>query len=261
MKFTCNMFWDLYPLYSDDMVGKETKDVILEHLKECDCCRKRVESLRAEDRLLEEKIPLTTLEKKSFRQKFKKYNRTMWIDLTVIVTSILIIMASLLYMNRDEIWVMCLTGQLKLVEEAKTKEYRASVYYEKKTGQYWIEAPNLHIVDRVKYNLYWDAEGTSLAMFYEKNEIGQEEKIYHVNISVYEGANSGGYSYRLNGGSVLDIFSEELGRTVEGTVSVTFDGFVKDSMYNLGLQLVEENGDVHRKVMQINVYTKESKLL
>ena len=40
MKISCNIIEDLLPLYVDDAVSEDSRQLVEEHLKECASCRK-----------------------------------------------------------------------------------------------------------------------------------------------------------------------------------------------------------------------------
>ncbi len=46
MKKECNIVKDLLPLYLDDVCSKESKELVLNHLKNCDECQKELENLK-----------------------------------------------------------------------------------------------------------------------------------------------------------------------------------------------------------------------
>ena len=51
MKITCNIIEDLLPLYVDDMVSEDSRQLVEEHLKMCPACRKMQEEMQRENRL------------------------------------------------------------------------------------------------------------------------------------------------------------------------------------------------------------------
>ena len=51
MKITCNIIEDLLPLYIDDMVSEDSRQLIEEHLKECASCRKMLDEMKKENQL------------------------------------------------------------------------------------------------------------------------------------------------------------------------------------------------------------------
>ncbi len=51
MKITCNIIEDLLPLYVDDMVSEDSRQLIEEHLKTCLTCRKMQEEMQRENHL------------------------------------------------------------------------------------------------------------------------------------------------------------------------------------------------------------------
>lgn len=46
MKITCNIIEDLLPLYIDDMVSEDSRQLVEEHLKECAACRKMLDEMK-----------------------------------------------------------------------------------------------------------------------------------------------------------------------------------------------------------------------
>ena len=51
MKITCNVIEDLLPLYIDDMVSEDSRQLVEEHLKECASCRKMLDEMKKENQL------------------------------------------------------------------------------------------------------------------------------------------------------------------------------------------------------------------
>ena len=51
MKITCNIIEDLLPLYIDDMVSEDSRQLVEEHLKECVACRKKLDEMKKENQL------------------------------------------------------------------------------------------------------------------------------------------------------------------------------------------------------------------
>ena len=51
MKITCNIIEDLLPLYIDDMVSEDSRQLVGEHLKECAACRKMLDEMKKENQL------------------------------------------------------------------------------------------------------------------------------------------------------------------------------------------------------------------
>lgn len=45
MKISCELVKDLLPLYNDDVCSKESRTIVEKHLKECDNCKKYLESM------------------------------------------------------------------------------------------------------------------------------------------------------------------------------------------------------------------------
>ena len=52
MKITCNIIEDLLPLYIDDMVSEDSRQLVEEHLKECTTCQKMMEEMKKEIKII-----------------------------------------------------------------------------------------------------------------------------------------------------------------------------------------------------------------
>ncbi len=46
-KVGCKVTQDLLPLYMDDIVSDETKELVEEHVRECEACRQELDMLKA----------------------------------------------------------------------------------------------------------------------------------------------------------------------------------------------------------------------
>ena len=46
MKISCNIIEDLLPLYVEDAVSEDSRQLVEEHLKECVSCRKMLEEIK-----------------------------------------------------------------------------------------------------------------------------------------------------------------------------------------------------------------------
>ena len=51
MKISCDIIKDILPLYAEDMVSQATKDMVNDHLVECEGCTKELEALRSPKKL------------------------------------------------------------------------------------------------------------------------------------------------------------------------------------------------------------------
>lgn len=51
MKISCNIIEDLLPLYVDDMVSEDSRQLVEEHLKACPTCRRMQEEIMRENHL------------------------------------------------------------------------------------------------------------------------------------------------------------------------------------------------------------------
>lgn len=82
-KIECSVVLDLLPLYQDNVVGDETKAIINEHIKTCQCCKEEYELMAVELPELSNTTP-----KDSFLQvaKKQKQKRIIGIILTAVMS-------------------------------------------------------------------------------------------------------------------------------------------------------------------------------
>lgn len=66
MKITCNIIGDLLPLYAEKIANSDTKDLIEEHLLECESCKSRLDELTQVMQIPTkmEELPMATMQKK-----------------------------------------------------------------------------------------------------------------------------------------------------------------------------------------------------
>ena len=74
MKISCNIIEDLLPLYVDDMVSEDSRQLVEEHLKECTTCQKMMEEMKKENSLGHGKEGLADVERKAI-EPLKKIRR------------------------------------------------------------------------------------------------------------------------------------------------------------------------------------------
>ena len=74
MKISCDVIEDLLPLYVDDMVSEDSRQLVEEHLKECTTCQKMMEEMKKENSLGHGKEGLADAERKAI-EPLKKIRR------------------------------------------------------------------------------------------------------------------------------------------------------------------------------------------
>ncbi len=103
-KFSCNTIKDILPLYVDEVVSDDTRNIVSEHLEHCENCRKKYESMKSEVSL-----PLDNSTKylKQFKSAWKR-KKFFLICATVAVTITILVCAVLAFTQfayKDEIAV------------------------------------------------------------------------------------------------------------------------------------------------------------
>ena len=64
MKHDCEVIRDLLPLYQDDVCSPKSREMVEEHLKECEACKKELEEIKKEIRTPVRKSVLSRLRAK-----------------------------------------------------------------------------------------------------------------------------------------------------------------------------------------------------
>lgn len=256
MKITCSMFWDLYPLFEEQKVEEVTQQVMLNHMEDCVQCREQVNEMKTFVDLIENETIFPKKETTIPQKPFRKYHRNMLIDFSILSLSVVIILFTILYSQRDEVWLMRVMGRLELVEQVKENGNKASLYYEKKTGQYWIEARDLHIIDSVPYHLVFNEGGNALVMLHQK-ELNTGAVIYDLDVFVLDGEKSGTYSFMLESDTVLKLFQQQLHVEGDGEITVSFGRWLTDQIVELHLEMTLRDGKNYVIRLQRNIFSGE----
>ena len=77
MRNECNIIRDILPLYAENMVSGDTADLVEEHLKDCDACRKEYENTKEiqPEREVTDAAPLLKLSRKMKIKSLRKRKR------------------------------------------------------------------------------------------------------------------------------------------------------------------------------------------
>ena len=72
MKMDCNVIQDLLPLYADDACSEESREIVQEHLQECESCSRMLEKMKNEEietDLKAERVGVIAYGEKRFRRR------------------------------------------------------------------------------------------------------------------------------------------------------------------------------------------------
>lgn len=90
-KKTCEVVGDLIPLYVDDVCSKESRQLVEEHLEECEACRQLYETMK-----MDVKLPDDKEQRKEDANVIKRVKRRIWIERIVITVLALFVAGSLM---------------------------------------------------------------------------------------------------------------------------------------------------------------------
>ena len=106
----CYIVKDLLPSYVDGMLGKETKDEVEQHLKECNDCRTDYEKMKSP---VKTQIPPTTNKEVDFLKKVRR--KAWWTAVCLFVIGILIGIAGIYIGETDDAPGAALIGILLMI--------------------------------------------------------------------------------------------------------------------------------------------------
>ena len=146
-KINCNVIQDILPLYIDDVVSDDTKELVEEHLQNCEICQ-RVYHETKTDLENDMKISAQTKESsneandlKSFRKFLKK--RKIKTILLSIAATVICFVAVFTFMNKHVTYISYKDAGITIVEDNKDEvkyktnikgNYRWSTSLDRKTG-------------------------------------------------------------------------------------------------------------------------------
>ena len=109
MKIHCDVIRDLLPLYAEDMVSQASRELVEEHIKECEGCRGELETLKG--------TPLTEgIETRSLKRVSTAIRRRRWLSvmtvfflLVTLVSGTVMLLDAQVYLSAEEavkdVWV------------------------------------------------------------------------------------------------------------------------------------------------------------
>lgn len=77
MKMDCRVIRDLLPLYVDEVCSAESREIVEEHLSECETCTKILDEMKTET-ISKEEVEMNLEEAESIRNLSRKWNRELW---------------------------------------------------------------------------------------------------------------------------------------------------------------------------------------
>lgn len=91
-QYTCDVIFDLLPLYIDGMTSGETAKVVEEHLKECEVCRQMYEEMTGE-------IDFSPAEQKKKRRRHRYKKKS--VGKMLVLAYILLLLAIMVFCMLD----------------------------------------------------------------------------------------------------------------------------------------------------------------
>lgn len=86
-QITCNVIEDLLPLYQEDMLSGDSKQLVEEHIQHCEACRKKMSDMKHALILPREKdaSPILSLKKRLFKKKIMLIAITTFVVMAIVI--------------------------------------------------------------------------------------------------------------------------------------------------------------------------------
>ena len=180
-KINCNVIQDILPLYIDDVVSDDTKELVEEHLQNCEICQRVYHETKTD-------LENEANDLKNFREFLKK-KKTKTILLSI-ATTIVCFVAVFTFMNKHVIYINYKDAGITIVEDNKDEvtyrmnikgNYRWKTSLDRETGvmtihfeqSLWEKYESLK-KDEIK-EVYVDKDGTTTTIWEAPEE---EQKAY-----------------------------------------------------------------------------------
>ena len=174
-KINCNVIQDILPLYIEDAVSEDTKELVEEHLQNCEICQRVYHETKA-DLENDMKISAQTKESsneandlKNFRKFLKK--RKIKTILRSIAATVICFVAVFTFMNKHVTYINYKDAGITIVEDNEQS------LWEKYVSCIFYPYDNLHEIlkkDEIK-EVYVDKDGTTTTIWEAPEE---EQKAY-----------------------------------------------------------------------------------
>ena len=165
-KINCNVIQDILPLYIDNVVSDDTKELVEEHLQNCEICQ-RVYHETKTDLENDMKISAQTKESsheandlKSFRKFLKK--RKIKTILLSIAATVICFVAVFTFMNKHVTYISYKDAGITIIEDNKDEvTYRTNIKITNKTKIIWTSS-NTNIVSTNKHKITAHHKGLAI---------------------------------------------------------------------------------------------------
>lgn len=177
MKISCDVCRDLLLLYEDELCSAESRELVEEHLADCEACRKFLEKMRLpQEMAVSQPLPEALQEKKTLKKAFRRIRLRWQISLAVLLLLIPVVGLGKLcfgqitgsgvcFTNLDEIWKI--RSFFRLLEQGEYAEAADMLTYEE---QYRDIVAYLATEEGKRYEpcyrkVYGDVSGMTLEEF------------------------------------------------------------------------------------------------
>lgn len=174
-KKTCEVIGDLIPLYVDDVCSKESRQLVEEHLEECEACRQLYETMKMDVKISDDKE-----QRREDANIIKRVKRRIWIERIIIAVLALFVAGSLLFGV-----LLRLTATYKNMNDVVNME---EVYIEEdEKGNLWlVRSGNATMAARIMPEIYTQ-DGQPVLVDSKKiyNKL-EDHKSYEMKVVFYE---------------------------------------------------------------------------
>lgn len=141
MRNECNIIRDILPLYAENMVSGDTADLVEEHLKDCDACRKEYENTKEiqPEREVTDAAPLLKLSRKMKIKKIQTIILTVVFALTLFVSAFAALDAPKYFLYSENLVTVEPVdgGGLQITFDRAVTDFDCQFYLDSEGGNYY----------------------------------------------------------------------------------------------------------------------------
>ena len=94
MKHNCEVVRDLLPLYHDGVCSKKSREMVEEHLTECEACKKELEEIKKE-------VSVPNASKKDAARAWKTLVRNLWLRRIASIVLVVVLLVAAVACGRE----------------------------------------------------------------------------------------------------------------------------------------------------------------
>ena len=189
MNNKCNLIRDILPLYVEDMVSRDTREFVREHLEHCEKCRTEFEHMQKPGDFIPhaDLVPLKRIKKELFMKRLQTIFFTAILACAILTIAFGILTAPKFFPYSDDLLhvIDSSYGDIIITFDEKVTGYSCNEVFDMETEteiyriNAWTTTWDLYLSNRGKQNMVIPFEQeTKIQIFYAQNDGSEDVLIY-----------------------------------------------------------------------------------